>query len=247
MGSAVSCSSKTVNVQREVTLPATNEVSSPEIVCGKDERVQVDPMTSPPYKWICSLSTHFSKEGLTGRASGFKIYLPDVGRTAIVTSGHVTYSHEGGGYPDRITVTFPGETPIAVRDQKNMYAPPEHISSKNPDYDYGLILLPGAGNSNDGFGWSAILPDGELNNLLVTNCGYPSDKEVGTMWITGGKITSVKAKQITYMNDTFGGQSGSPVYTWYGGYWTVIGVHLGATGNPPECPNIATRFTIPVS
>ena len=247
MGSVVSSSSKTVNVQREVALPEANGVPSPEIVCGKDERVQVDPMTSPPYKWVCFLSTYYSKKGLTYVASGFKIYLPDVGRTAIVTSGHVTYSKDDGGYPDRITVKFPGQTAIIVRDQKNMYAAPEFISSSDADYDYGLILLPGAGTSDDGFGWSAVVPDEELNNRLVTNCGYPNDKPSGTMWITGGKITSATKTRIMYMNDTFNGESGSPVYTWYGGYWTVVGVHHGATpGKPPVCPNIATRFTIPM-
>ena len=38
-----------------MALPAVQGSSLPEAVCGKDERVQVDPMTSPPYKWICSL------------------------------------------------------------------------------------------------------------------------------------------------------------------------------------------------
>lgn len=68
------------------------------------------------------------------------------------------------------------------------------------------------------------------------------------MWITGGKITSYTANWISYMSDTAGGQSGSPVYTRYGGYWTVLGVHQGATLRPGstdgECPNYAVRFTV---
>lgn len=40
------------------------------------------------------------------------------------------------------------------------------------------------------------------------------------------------------MNDTKGAQSGSPVYTWYGGYWTVLAVHSCG-----RCPNSAPRFT----
>ena len=40
------------------------------------------------------------------------------------------------------------------------------------------------------------------------------------------------------MNDAKGGQSGSPVYTWYGGYWTVLAVHSYG-----GCPNSAPRFT----
>ena len=215
-----------------MALPAVKATSLPESVCGKDERVEVDPKTSPPYKWICSLTIH-SKNGGKYTASGFKINLPDVNRTAVVTSGHCTYVE--GEYATYITVKFPGEEPFTV-GSNDLYAAPEYTKSGNADYDYGLILLPGC--SDDGFGWSTIVPNDEFNNRLVTNCGYPGDKPSGTMWITGGKIDSHTANRIFYMNDTMGGQSGSPVYTWYGGYWTVLAVHSYG-----GCPNSAPRFT----
>ena len=134
-------------------------------------------------------------------------------------------------------MNVPGEAAIEV-GSNDLYASPEYIRSGSADHDYGLILLPGAGASDDGFGWSAIIEDEELDNRLVTNCGYPADKPQGTMWITGGKISSYTANRIFYMNDTMGGQSGSPVYTWYGGYWTVLAVHSYG-----GCPNSAPRFT----
>ena len=218
----------------EMALAAVKGSSLPETVCGKDERVQVDPMTSPPYKWICFLSI----ESASGRhyvASGFKIHLPGVNRTAIVTSGHCTYLE--GAYAAKITVKFPGQSATEVSPD-DLFAAPEFIYSGNSDHDYGLILLPGLGTSDDGFGWSAIVADEELNDRIVNNCGYPGDKPRGTMWITGGKIISYTANRIFYMNDTMGGQSGSPVYTWYDGYWTVIGVHSYG-----GCPNSAPRFT----
>ena len=213
-------------------LPAVKGSLLTESVCGKDERVQVDPMTSPPYKWICFLSIK-SEKGDMYIASGFKIHLPDVNRTAIVTSGHCTYIK--GAYAREITVTFPGEPPINVGPD-DLYASPEYIQKGDANHDYGLILLPG--KSDDGFGWSAIISDEALTNRLVTNCGYPGDKLEGTMWITGGAIESYTANRIYYMNDTMVGQSGSPVYTWYGGFWTVIAVHSYG-----GCPNSAPRFT----
>ena len=76
-----------------MALPAIQGSSLPEGVCGKDERVQVDPMTSPPYKWISSLLIE-SARGVMYRGSGFKIHLPDVNRTAVITSGHCTYVQE---------------------------------------------------------------------------------------------------------------------------------------------------------
>ena len=66
-----------------------------------------------------------------------------------------------------------------------------------------------------------IVDDEELNDRIVTNCGYPGNKPPGTMWITGGKISSYTANRISYMNDTMGGQSRSPVveeapvFEWY--------------------------------
>ena len=194
--------------------------------------MQVDPMTSPPYKWICSLLIK-SDSGTMYIGSGFKIRLPDVNRTAVVTSGHCTYVKRA--YATKITVQFPRQRAVEV-ETNDIYASPEYINTGDADHDYGLILLPG--NSDDGFGWSAIIPDEELKNRLVTNCGYPSDKPAGTMWITGGSISSYTANRIYYMNDTMGGQSGSPVYTWYGGYWTVLAVHSYG-----GCPNSAPRFT----
>ena len=79
-------------------------VSSKESICGKDERVQVDPMTSPPYKWICFLWIK-SSSGDWSFGSGFKIHLPGVNRTAIVTAGHCTYVD--GAYAAKIIVKFP--------------------------------------------------------------------------------------------------------------------------------------------
>ena len=51
------------------------------------------------------------------------------------------------------------------------------------------------------------------------------------------------ARRIYYSDDTSGGESGSPVYTWYKGYWMVIGIHHG---NPTsgECRNDGPRFIL---
>ena len=205
-----------------------------ESVFGTDERVKVEPMSSPPYKWICFLAIE-TTAGKLSFGSGFKINLPDVDRTAIVTSGHCTYVD--GHFATKITVMFPGQKPIKVSNS-DLYASPEYTETGSADHDYGLILLPGPGASDDGFGWSAIVKDEELDNRLVTNCGFPGDKPRGTMWITGGSISKYTANMISYYNDTMGGQSGSPVYTWYGGYWTVLGVHSYGGYH-----NSAPRFT----
>ena len=105
-------------------------------------------------------------------------------------------------------MTFPGQRVVAV-GPNDFYASPEYIVTGAGDHNYGLILLPGT--SDDGFGWSAIIQDEELNNRIVINCRFPGDKPQGTMWIAGGSISSYTANRIYYMNDTMAGQSGSPV------------------------------------
>ena len=214
-------------------LSAVHASSLPESVCSRDERVKVDPETSPPYNWICSLVIT-TVNGNQYIGSGFKIHVPNINCSIVVTSGHCVYLN--GAYAENIVVTFPGYAPILAK-KEDLYASPEYIQDSNADYDYGIIIL--SGNSNEGFGWSAIVPDEELFGRIVTNCGYPGDKyPQPQMWITGGKITKVTTNRLFYMNDTMAGQSGSPVYTWYNGYWTVLGVHTYG-----GCPNSAPRFT----
>ena len=167
-------------------------------------------MTSTPYKWICFLTVKTPSGGVV-YASGFKTHLPDVNRTAIVTAGHSIYIHfrEDGEYAAKVTVKSLGHAAIEV-GSNDLFVAPEYRTTGTTHYDHGLILLPG--KSGDGFGWSAIIDDEELNDRSITICGYPSNKPRGMMWITGGNISSYTANRIFYMNDTMGGQSGIPVY-----------------------------------
>ena len=208
--------------------------SAPEALCSaEDRRVNVGP-EAPPYNWICSLDIT-AVNGEQYKGSGFKIHIPNINSCVVVTSGHCVFFN--GDYAEKIVVTFPGHEAVIAK-KTDLYASPEYIQDSNKkDYDYGLIIL--NGNSNEGFGWSAIVPDEKLLGRIVTNCGYPGDKEPWPqMCITGGELTQVTTNRIFYMNDTTVGQSGSPVYTWYKGYWTVLGVH--SYGN---IPNSASRFT----
>jgi len=100
------------------------------------------------------------------------------------------------------------------------------------------IILPNGdlGNRVGYFGFAA-LPDNGLQNLLLNNTGYAGDKPFGTTWFNAGRVTSVTARKIFYMVDTYGGHSGSPVWRYLNGQRHAIGVH--AYGG---CPNSATRI-----
>ena len=197
------------------------------------KRMQVTPNLSPPYAWICFLQIE-DADGKLRYGSGFKINFPDAKYTIVVTSADNVYSN--GKYASKISVTFPG-CPTIAATTGDLYAPSEYYAGgkENQDYNYGLILL--QGSSDEGFGWTAQLRDNDLKDRTVTNCGYPGDKPAGSMWITGGEVTSYTSNRITYKNEAAGVQSGSPIYTWYGEYWTVIGVQSSDK-------SVGARFTI---
>ena len=109
-----------------MALPAIQGSSLPTSVCGKNERVPIDQMTSPPFKWICSLSI-VGADGAKHYGSGFKIHLPDVDRTAIVTSGSCICVK--GKYATKITVQFPGQEPVEVKTN-GFYTAPEYMISR---------------------------------------------------------------------------------------------------------------------
>ncbi|MGH0118249.1 UNVERIFIED_CONTAM: hypothetical protein FKN15_057483 [Acipenser sinensis] len=198
-------------------------------VFGVDSRVQVSPKTSPPYKWICFLQVSFDNESFIG--TGFAINMPLINQRMIVMSGHLVFNRS---YANTMRVTFPGNAPVQVT-RDDLWAPPEYVNSHDPNYDYGLILLPG--RCDEGFGWSTLIPDDELHHRLVSICGFPEDKEENTMWISGGRIESSDQHLLYYEIDTMAGMSGSPVYTWHKGYWTVVGIHRCCQSGPSNQAN----------
>ena len=232
--------------ERYIVSKMGSQVSSPVILqdvifgsdlshfsSSRDERVEVITNTLLPYNWTCQLLIETEK-GKQYLANGFKINIqPAVSHQVIVTSAHSVFIR--GKYAKKITVFFAGQKEI-VATGKQLWAAPEFIEDGNPDYDYGLILLPGS--SDDGFGWTTLLSDAELTGRPLSTCGYPADKPKGTLWISGGGVESVSDKNIYFMQDSLGTGSGSPVYTWHKGHWTVIGIQsFGGVFNT------AVRFT----
>ena len=205
---------------------------------GINASVRIDPMTSPPYNWIARLEIDFGADPISG--SGFKISLPDMKYTVVVTAGHCIYNKDFG-FARKITATFPDKEPVIIESsarRKFFSVHPKYINHQDSDYDYGFILLDG--NSDDGFGWSTEMTSEDLNNCIVTVCGFPEDKPKGSMWITGGEISRATDRHILYGSSTTSGQSGSPVYTNGRGAWMVVAVHTSI--NPQTSQGFGVRL-----
>jgi len=211
----------------------------PESVCGQDDRVEVGNTTSVPWRWICKLIITFPN-GASGGCTGWFI-----GPKAVMTAGHCVYSSANGGWAKKIEV-IPGmrgaTRPYGSMIGTSFRSVTGWTQNGDPNYDYGCIILPSPslGNQVGYFGFAA-LTDASLQNLLVNNSGYAGDKPFGTQWYNAGTVTTVTARKIYYMLDTYGGQSGSPTWRFQSDQRHAVGIH--AYGG---CPNSATRIVTAV-
>jgi len=201
----------------------------PESVCGRDDRVKIGNTTTAPYKFICKLYIKPANSSrYTSIASGFFI-----GPKCIITSGHVVHSRSGWAKEIKVS---PGQNgsraPFGTQTSKDFYSVKGWTRNKKRDYDHGAIILPNRTLYNRVRGFFGY---GQQNgNPLLNNSGYPGDKRPSThQWYNAGRVTRNSGRMFEYMIDTYGGQSGSPVWT---GSKLVAGVH-GYGG----CPNAAVR------
>lgn len=224
-------------------------------VIGTDNRVRVDPTTVFPSSAIVQIvrTTNGSTWGCTGW-----LYGPSI----IATAGHCV--HPGGGqnggggnnfYPRGDFQIIPARngasTPYGICTATQLLSVTGWTQSGDETYDYGAIRLScAAGNSTGWFGmwWQSA----SLTGTATTVSGYPCDKTFGQQWRHAGQtVTVTHARQVFYQNDTFGCQSGSPVYQTRaaGSSWCVgqcvMAIHAyGLHGSSPHSTNNhGTRIT----
>ncbi|MBB3082465.1 trypsin-like serine peptidase [Geodermatophilus sabuli] len=208
----------------------------PETVCGNDDRVRISPCTSIPWRWICELLVTYP-DGAGARGTGWFL-----GPRTVGTAGHVVFSRANGGWARQIEV-IPGmdgaSRPFGSQVGNSFRSTNGWVNNTDPEYDYGAIVLPTAdlGNTVGFFGFAA-LSDASYQNLFVNTSGYPGDKPFGTQWFNAGTVTQATQRRLSYMIDTFGGQSGSAVWRLLNNQRHVVGIH-GYGG----CPNKAVRVT----
>ncbi len=218
-----------------------------ETVIGDDNRTQIHATSAYPFRMICSLTMYW--EGNTQTVgTGFL-----VGQRTVLTAGHCILPGKGSPFPIGIEVR-PGRSgqhePFAQFGQlyaEKMSLHPEWSNRFDPRFDVGALHL----NREIGeeLGWfrvSARDPDA-LARQWVHVTGYPGDKvtnlspeeggetlHAAELWHHATPVETVHDGRVYYPADTFGGQSGSPVYTYdKDGEATVIGIHAYGIGSGP--------------
>jgi glutamyl endopeptidase len=179
-------------------------------VIGPDQRVVINPTTSFPARTIAYVTLTLGGTGF--RCSGFMI-----SANTVATAGHCVHAGSGGaaGFAKNVRVT-PGrnflKAPYGTCNARELFTSNGWANGAGENYDYGAIKLScTVGNATGWLGYYTQT-NPSLVNTLMNVAGYPADKKIGTQWRATGAIKVMGVYQLFYYMDTFGGQSGGPVY-----------------------------------
>jgi glutamyl endopeptidase len=239
----------------ELNRPTSSNISvihspQPETVIATDDRVRVLDSETLPWRMICSLEI----EGTVGGAIGTGWF---AGPKTIITAGHCVFHPNLGGWAKKIKIS-PGRYGSEFPFPKDAAILRPLVSSKfealkgwteglNTDFDYAVIHLEEPVANETGWFSIAVQDDASLKGLLVNVAGYPGDRDFGRyQYFASSKIDKVLSNRFFYEADTYGGQSGGPV--WFqdsADQPIVIGIHTyGVGGN--FTLNSATRINADV-
>lgn len=220
-------------------------------VIGPDGRFPIgDENTTVPFPAIVRLGFRWLD---TGRESWCTGWL--VGQSSVITAAHCL--HDAIGHPSAPTsgmmTAHPGlnyqssnPIPFGSCPEFERWVPYEWVYNGQPSiWDYGVVRLNcRIGEGTGLFGFREFYQiDGDLELA-----GYSQDKDSTghELWSGYGYVTSLEPRLVHYNNDTFHGQSGSPV--WENGYipcqFCSIAVHSRPDINESSNtgPRVASYF-----
>jgi glutamyl endopeptidase len=191
-----------------------------EVIIDRDDRLRVRNTTAYPFGCICQLSIR-SRNGARFVGTGWL-----VDDQTVITAGHCLYMHREGGWAAAIDV-YPGQDGATYRPYhgraSRLWTTRGWTDQKSPPADYGAIRLDQKISAVGTFGYGA-LADAELRSLVCHIVGYPADKQ-GEMWGHGRRLSEIRSDTLTYDIDTYGGNSGGPVFLMRGGKPLAVGIH----------------------
>ncbi len=208
---------------------------------GATDEARVGNTSVYPWRAICGLKIT-AANGRRFIGTGWLI----APRT-VITAGHCVFMHNEGGWARSVEVV-PGlndtARPFGSAFSGALRSVTGWTQSRNREFDYGAIILPGNARLGDRTGWLglAVRDDAFLRAASLNLSGYPGDKGGNQQWFMAQRAKSVSGRVITYEIDTMGGQSGSPVWILQNGQRYGVGVHT----NGASSGNSATRINTDV-
>ena len=221
------------------------EYTQLEVIIGTDDRVRVTNNTLYPWRCVCSLLIT-ANTGAQYVGTGWL-----VSPRLVLTAGHCVYMADQNGWASQIEV-IPGrngtERPFGSAISRELRSVSGWTQDNDSDYDYGAIILPADKRFGEQLGWFGYATRDEdyLRSATLNLAGYPGDggkagQQVdGSQWYNSRGVKDVHERQITYEIDTYGGQSGAPVWEFNAnGNRYGVGIHTWGT----SIANGATRIT----
>jgi V8-like Glu-specific endopeptidase len=210
-----------------------------ESVIGVDERVRVLDTDLAPWRMICALRMR-GPTGASAIGTGWFI-----GPRTLLTAGHCVHSTRFfGGWASSIEVV-PGLNGVGSDELVRPYGEVTSTSfssldlwteREDPDFDVGCIHLDEPLGDKVGWFGLAVLAPADLEGYLVNISGYPADRGAGSeQYHAANRIVHVGDRRIYYEVDTYGGQSGAPVWIYReaGAPPEAVAVHAYGTGGTP--------------
>lgn len=216
-------------------LRARGDAFGIESILGVDERVRILDTDLAPWRMICALRIR-GPGAATAIGTGWL-----AGPRTVITAGHcVFYKRFFGGWATRIEVS-PGRNgsdfPFGTVVGQQFRTLDRWINNEDEDFDIGCIRLEEPIGEKVGWFSTAAFPASDLEGFLLNLSGYPSDRGAGTeQYHHKNRVLNVTERRVFYDVDSFGGQSGAPVWIHEtpDSVPIVIGIHAYGIGGSPH-------------
>ncbi len=208
-------------------------------VIGPDTRKRIRSTRNVPFRYICKLQIRFP-DGSSGGCTGTL-----VGPNKVLTSAHCL---KKGQMVARHVRVIPGKNgpgrsprsePFGAALSSRLHIPAQYRKPAD-SYDYAVITLDRPIGRRVGW-WRRIraLPDRRLLRRRLNTAGYPGDQGGDHQYWAFDRVVSVRGRRIEYLNDTYKGQSGSPVWLRWRNFRSIVAIH--AARDDPNSPPVANR------
>lgn len=228
-----------VSGQGLAVLPSDGDtVGDSKSVLGVDGRVQISPATTYPWRTIARLQINYPNSGGWGCSGAI------IDNFHILTAGHCVHSASEGGWATSI-VAYPGQDgntiPYYLANAVFMKSYTGWTLDQNPEHDWAVIQLDRNIGAFTGWMGRVTWDASDTAYTGIANIsGYPCDKPGGTQWFDFDNGSSASEYKHHYFVDTFGCQSGSPVWRYAEGQRNIMAVH--AYGSGGGSTNSGTRL-----
>jgi len=199
-----------------------------------DDRVRITPTTSYPWRTICRLLITFPSGGQY-IGSGAIIGCPDGQGNHVLTAGHCVYNPDEGGWATSIQVVpalDDGYMPYGSAWATIIRTYTGWTQYQDHRHDWAVLTLDrDIGEYTGWMGRKTADPSDPVYTGILNTAGYPGDKGGNTMWFDSDYGRTADEYNHWYYMDTYGGQSGSPVWVYYSstGERYILAIH--AYGN----------------